>query len=239
MMIVGKKILESGLILGGSEANLKHSTYDLTVGEIVPIGKKAVAQRTENGGPTTYYIEPREMVWVLSREKFNMDKNVTGFATLRTSFTKVGILALNVGIIDPMFHGPISTALINFSDRSRRIDVGQKFFRVAFFAHDDVSAYHRGNESTERGEYVKHLEDVSYSDFSPSFLNIPNFDDDYYYGRFWRMLWRAAKENKWASIPILMFFAILLWFLLEQGFWTFFLNKWIWAAEQLKKLTPS
>ena len=70
------------------------------------------------------------MVWVLSKEEFNLPNTVTGIATLRTTYTKQGILALNVGIIDPNFEGPISTVLINFSDRPRRIKVGESFFSV-------------------------------------------------------------------------------------------------------------
>jgi deoxycytidine triphosphate deaminase len=116
-MIVGKQILERGLVNGGCESNLKNSTFDLTIGEIVPIGKKALQERRRNPNVPSVFLEPREMVWVLSREEFNMPADVTGFATLRTTFTKQGILALNVGIIDPLFKGPISTALINFSDR--------------------------------------------------------------------------------------------------------------------------
>jgi deoxycytidine triphosphate deaminase len=50
-------------------------------------------------------LEPREMVWILSKEEFALPKDVTGFATLRTTFTKQGILALNVGIIDPFLTG--------------------------------------------------------------------------------------------------------------------------------------
>jgi deoxycytidine triphosphate deaminase len=150
-MIVGNDILARGLIIGGSTQNLKNSTYDLTVGEIIPIGKDAVRARRKEP-PTTYYLEPREMVWVLSKEEFDLPKDVTGLATLRTTFTKQGILALNVGIIDSFFRGPISTALINFSDRPRRIDVGDRFFRVAFLEHDDVTAHHARDESLERGE---------------------------------------------------------------------------------------
>src|SRR5947209_3059299 len=140
-MIVGKSILDRGLVTGGGTSNLKNSTYDLTVGEIVPIGKRAMKERQRN--PTlSYFLDPREMVWVLSKEEFNIPATVTGLATLRTTFTKQGILALNVGIIDPFFQGPISTALINFSDQPRRIAVGDKFFRVAFFEHEDVTPHH-------------------------------------------------------------------------------------------------
>lgn len=109
------------------------------------------------------------MAWILSKEKFKMPKNVTGLATLRTTFTKQGILALNVGIIDPFFEGPISTALINFSDRPRRIDVDDKFFRVVFFEHEDVTSFHEGSENKEGLSYFKELESVSYTYFSRSF----------------------------------------------------------------------
>jgi deoxycytidine triphosphate deaminase len=171
--IVGNSILDRGLVKGGGLPNLKNSTYDLTVGEIMPIGNTAVTKR-RTSPRSSYFLEPREMVWVLSKEEFDMPATVTGLATLRT--TKLGILALNVGIIDPLFKGPISTALINFSDRPRRIAVGDKFFRVAFFEHDDVKAFNTQTESISKDNYVQWLETVSYSDFSRSFLNIPNFE---------------------------------------------------------------
>jgi deoxycytidine triphosphate deaminase len=225
-MIVGRDILASGLIVGGEERHLKHSTYDLTIGEIVPIGKKAVRARRKDGGPKTYYIEPREMVWVLSKEEFRMPAHVTGMATLKTSSTKLGLLALNVGIIDPLFTGPISTALINFSDKARRIDVGERFFRVAFFKHDDVSEFHPADENTERDTYIKHLENVSYTDFSPSFLNIPDFDDDYYFHRFWMMVWQGIIRNKIIAFLTAALFSIVFWYLFETGLWTFLKEKW-------------
>jgi deoxycytidine triphosphate deaminase len=113
-MITGRQILERGLIHEGTDHNLKNSTFDLTIGQIIPIGKRAFLSRRNRDLLAMYFLEPREMVWVLSKEEFSMPANVTGFATLRTTFTKQGILALNVGIIDPMFHGQISTALITF-----------------------------------------------------------------------------------------------------------------------------
>jgi deoxycytidine triphosphate deaminase len=154
-MITGRRILERGLIRDGTDQNLKNSTFDLTIGQIIPIGKRAFLSRRNKSLPAMYFLEPREMVWVLSKEEFRMPANVTGLATPRTTFTKQGILALNVGIIDPLFEGPISTALINFSDRPRRIDVGDKFFRVAFFEHDDVSEHHLVEENTNRKEYLR------------------------------------------------------------------------------------
>ncbi len=234
-MIVGQDILDNEYIKNGQKENLKHGTYDLTVGEIVPIGKQAIKERIKNPGLKTYYLEPREMVWVLSKEEFNMPPTVTGLATLRTTFTKAGILALNVGIIDPVFKGPISTALINFSDIPRRVEVGQKFFRIAFFEHEDVSNYHQKDENTDSENYLKHLIDVSYSEFSPSFLNIPNFDDEYYYHRFWKILRKGIFEKKLISAPLTLFTILLLWFLVDQGFDDFVIQKWILAGDIISK----
>lgn len=225
-MIVGDSILARGLVTGGSTENLKNSTYDLTVGEIVPIGKEGMKLRRKKPNVSPYYLEPREMVWVLSKEEFNMPGDVTGLATLRTTYTKQGLLALNVGIIDPFFRGPVSTALINFSDRPRQIAVGDKFFRVAFFEHEDVQKHHSATENTNRADYVKQLEDVSYADFKPSFLNIPTFNDDFYAQKFWGIIWSGMWSNKKVFIPVAFVLAILGWFLVHLGFVEFLASKW-------------
>lgn len=230
-MIVGQKILNHGLVVGGSAANLKNSTYDLTVGEIIPIGKDSAQVHADAKPIVTHYLEPREMVWILSKEEFRMPENITGFATLRTAFTKQGILALNVGMIDPLFHGPISTALINFSDRPRRIDVGDKFFRVAFFQHDSIKDFHGGNENISRENYLKELQKTSFADFSPSFLNIPKFDDNYYYEKFEDIVWHSIKKHKKTWMTVLIVSLVLIWFFIDKGLLTFLGEKFDWLGK--------
>jgi deoxycytidine triphosphate deaminase len=95
-MIVGQKLLDLQLVTGATRDNLKHGTLDLTIGSIVPIGKEVEAKKKQISEDGTCFLEPREMVLVLSKEEFNMPSNVTGLATLKTAFTKDGILALNV-----------------------------------------------------------------------------------------------------------------------------------------------
>jgi deoxycytidine triphosphate deaminase len=240
-MIVGDDILARGLVTGGTVANLKNSTFDLTVGEIIPIGKDAVRARTlatarREAPLARYFLEPREMVWVLSKEEFALPKDVTGLATLRTTFTKQGILALNVGIIDPFFRGPVNTALINFSDRPRSIEIGEKFFRVAFFEHSDVTAYHASDESLKRGAYIKDLETVSFSDFAPNFLNIPTFDDKYFEQKFLSVLWSAIIKNKKISIPVIAVILLVFLFLFHLGFWEYLMENLTSLGEVVKKL---
>lgn len=124
-LVVGNSILERGLVEDADAGNLKNASYDLTIGEIIPIGEQAHSSRQFGKKLETYFLAPREMVLVLSEESFNLPGDVTGHATLRTTFTKKGLLALNVGIIDPFFRGPISTALLKFSDRADPIRWGK------------------------------------------------------------------------------------------------------------------
>lgn len=221
-MIVGRDILNIGAIRGGSEANLKNSTFDLTIGKIVPIGEESVNEVHQGRSHVVYYLKPREIVFVLSTEEFDLPAYVTGLATLRTTYTKKGILALNVGIIDPFFKGPISTALINFSDRPRRIELGEKFFRVAFFEHFDVTKYRpSSDESVDRETYEKRLAEAAYSEFSPNFLNIPVFDDDFYNKRFGKSALQLIKRHWLFSGLIALYFFLQLMFLVEKGFLTY------------------
>jgi len=38
-LIVGSEIISRKLLVGGDQTNLKHATYDLTIGEIFPVDK--------------------------------------------------------------------------------------------------------------------------------------------------------------------------------------------------------
>ncbi len=226
-MIVGEKILEYELIDNVDRTALKNSTYNLRIGEIIPIGKQAIRERHKRKDPlTVYYVEPREMVWVVSKETLKMPKTVTGVATLRTHLTSQGILALSAGIIDPGYKGPISTALINFSDRPRRIEAGYGFMRIAFFEHEDISGFEHAGKPVPRYNYIRSLEDASVAEFSPNFMNIPSFDDDYYHEKFWSVLWSGIWNNKKYSIPAFAGLIIILLFLFEQGLAKFFFEKW-------------
>lgn len=223
-MITGDEILSRNLIKEHDKSSLKHSTYDLTIGHIIPVGKDAA--KSKDKSLSSYWVEPREMVWVLSKEEFDMPANVTGIATLRTTLTKAGILALNIGIVDPMFKGPISTALINFSDRPRRIDLGDKFFRVVFFEHNDVSKFHYRDENTVRAEYIKDIEKSSYADFSKNFLNVPEFNDKFYYDKFYNILFHGIFSQKKVFIPLFIVLFVFVWFLIDLGLMSFFKEKY-------------
>ena len=218
-IIIGIDILNRGLLRNADKRNLKNSTYDLTIGEIVPVGRQNVLSRSRsNGGLDMYFIEPREMVFILSKEEFELPATVTGLASLRTTFTKEGLLALNVGFIDPFFKGPISTALLNFSDRPVEIRAGDKFFRVMFFEHADVSEFRPDiDESINKERYIRDLEKKAYSEFPQTYLNAPRLDDKFYRENF-TLLVKQGALHTWVGRLILVAVAALIWQTYEDVF---------------------
>ena len=211
-IIVGDDILNRGLLRKADQGNLKNSTYDLTIGEIVPVGQQNVlSRRKPDGGVDMYFIEPREMVFILSKEEFELPATVTGLASLRTTFTKEGLLALNVGFIDPFFKGPISTALLNFSDRPVEIRTGDKFFRVMFFEHADVTKFKpETDESVRKEEYIRELEKKAYSEFPQTYLNAPRLDDAFYRENF-LLLMKQGLLHTWPGRIVILALMVLLY----------------------------
>jgi hypothetical protein len=68
-------------------------------------------------------------------EHFELPLEVTGYASVKTSTCFRGILALNTGIVDAGYRGPLSSTLINFSSQSQMLRAGDVFLRVSFHGH--------------------------------------------------------------------------------------------------------
>lgn len=136
------------------------TTYDATVGKII----------TDDGefDRKIYVLKPRGIVWIVSKEKFKIPHTITGITTLRTTWTRQGLLTLTVGIVDPGYEGYLSTAVINFGKTSFDIEKGDKFFRTAFFKHKEVEGINRQETLSNYTRGV--LKDRHY--FADTFLNI-------------------------------------------------------------------
>ena len=138
----------------------RSSTYDSHIGEI--ISKSGICQND------TYTLKPRSIVWLVSEERFDLPNNVTGLTTLRTTWTRKGILTLTVGIVDPCYNGPLTTAVINFGKNDFPIQKGDTFFRTAFFSHTPEDGVPRNEEENDYRKSV--VADSNH--FSESFLTI-------------------------------------------------------------------
>ena len=92
---------------------------------------------------------------MVSNERFNLPSNVTGLATLRTTWTHDGILTLNVGIVDPGWNGPLAAAVVNFSSSNFEVRKGETFLRVLFIDHKATDASKVLKETKAYENYIK------------------------------------------------------------------------------------
>jgi hypothetical protein len=126
-----------------------------------------------------HVLEPGGLAWVISKEEFTIkETSITALVTLRSGFTKKGMLALDVGLVDANFFGPIGTLVINFSTVPIRLDEDEEFFRVMFLKHDAVTGNHAPKvvQQTHQ-EYVQDILSNKIGSFSSTFLQTSELGD--------------------------------------------------------------
>jgi len=151
------------IVHGAVPAGERPTTYDATVGSIIRCGVE-IKQ-------TSFILPPRHIIWVVSAESFEMGDTTTGLATLKTQWTHQGVLALNVGIIDPGWNGPVAAAVVNFSSSDFVIEKGTPFFRILFIEHPPIPAAELKPVTFRRADYVRQITGYSRA-FSSTFLDM-------------------------------------------------------------------
>lgn len=157
------------------------STYDLRVGVIIAPNKTAPVKR---GAPTDsrimlqndgekFELPPKGIAWIVSLEDLKLPGNVTGHVDLVNEMSRKGLLAFNTGVIDPTYNGPISTVIINFSEKTRDLVIGERFFRVTFMEHGLVD---KTLDAQDRKKYITKLVDDS-RQFPSTFLDLDGIND--------------------------------------------------------------
>jgi deoxycytidine triphosphate deaminase len=160
VILISKEISERDLVHNRTLGGKRETTYDATVGEIIHNG---TTHKDE-----TFELPASGMVWVVSHERFALPPDLTGLATLRTTWTHSGILALNVGVVDPGWNGPLATAVVNFSSIPFEIKKGDGFLRVLFLKHlQSTASVHQ----IETDAYLRQIRDRS-AKIPKTFLSI-------------------------------------------------------------------
>ncbi|WP_225206055.1 dCTP deaminase domain-containing protein [Novosphingobium huizhouense] len=163
MVLTSQEVRGKGIVVGRVPEGERPTTYDATVGSIIRGG-------VEINGPT-YTLEPRQIIWLVSQETFDIGDSVTGLATLKTQWTHQGVLALNVGIVDPGWNGPLATAVVNFSNSPFEIKRGMPFLRLLFHSHAAIPATELRSKTVSKSDYIRQTLGQSRS-FAPTFLDM-------------------------------------------------------------------
>ena len=163
-LLSGEEIESLALVENSDDKALyRASTYNLSIGDIIPAGPAA--------GESEYILPPGGTVQVVSKELLKLPNNVTGHALLKNELCRKGVLAINIGVVDPGFHGPISSILINFGRRDFIVKRGAEFMRISFHLCNPSP---KANESPKyaRQQYVSQVRDGVAAYIAPTFLNM-------------------------------------------------------------------
>ncbi len=163
-LLSGEEIESLKLVENGDDASLyRASTYDLSVGDIIPAGR-------EVGGPD-FTLPSGGTVRVVSKESLKLPKDITGHALLKNELCRRGVLAINIGVIDPGFEGPISSLLINFGRRDFVVKQGSPFLRISFHRCPPSPKADKSQKYT-RQQYISNVQEEVAAYIAPTFLNI-------------------------------------------------------------------
>jgi hypothetical protein len=168
-LLSGEEIKVLKLVQDSPDDKLfRASTYDLSVGDIVPVGDKA---RLAFTGPS-YLLRPGGMVRVVSSEFLRLPDTITGHVLLRNRLCTKGVLAINIGVVDPGFEGPISSTLINFGKKEFAVTKGTAFLRVSFHHCPPSPKARDSKKYRDREEYLKEVRGDVDAYSADTFLNL-------------------------------------------------------------------
>jgi deoxycytidine triphosphate deaminase len=166
MFLNREEIKAAGIVSGAVPASSRPTTYDATIGDII--------FRGEVWRKDTFVLPKRGIVWVVSTEEFTFADTKTGLATLKTTWTHKGVLALNVGVVDPGWQGPLATAMVNLGSEPVPLKKGDAFFRVMVFQHNQTAP---DPKVKPRDIYIREIQDKS-TNFAPTFLDTESLVDE-------------------------------------------------------------
>lgn len=128
MALLSGEAIEARNILANAVAqSFRNASYDLRIDKIITPGAEE----------TIDFILPAQgMVEVISAERVQLPADVAGYALVKTSLCNQGILALNIGILDPGYSGRISSTLINFGKTDFALRQGDTFLRLTFHEYE-------------------------------------------------------------------------------------------------------
>jgi deoxycytidine triphosphate deaminase len=125
-MLSGQEIKAAALIQGAEESNYRAASYDLRVGRIIAPSGTGLFEGEE------FIIPPQGMIEVISAERVKLPKDIAGYTTLKNRLCNKGVLAISIGIVDPLYEGLMSSTLINFSRSAVPLRAGDTFLRLTF-----------------------------------------------------------------------------------------------------------
>lgn len=168
-MLKGEEIEALKIISGFRDDHARATSYDLSAGQIITSDGKTHA---------SHVIKKQGLVKVISKERIELPDDISGTVLVKTSMSDRGLLALNIGLIDPGYSGKIASYIINFSDDDQPLNQGDAFLRATFEKIDGKSKYGKSLSISDE-DYWSKSQISMVTGFSDKFLNYENILKDF------------------------------------------------------------
>ncbi|MDC6389213.1 hypothetical protein PP182_11015 [Maribacter sp. PR1] len=164
MILNHEELKQEKLIKNAIEGNYDNASYDLRISKIITV---------DGEEKTSHEMEPNSMVFVISKEKIKLPPDRIGYAFIKTRLSQRGIMANNIGIIDPQYNGYLSTVLTNFGKNKHLICEDGDFLRIT------ISKFNKPTKNKPLGfkmlskeHYVSMIKNKTMKYLDENFINI-------------------------------------------------------------------
>ncbi|WP_122745342.1 dCTP deaminase domain-containing protein [Pseudomonas viridiflava] len=113
--------------------NLRHSSYDLTVGDEYYIGHASAIFETQKLRPSqSIAIPPHAVCFILTAEIINLPLDVTARVSLRMTHIYAGMVLTSQPPFDPAYSGKVVVMLHNLSSACYHLKCGERVATIEF-----------------------------------------------------------------------------------------------------------
>lgn len=148
MILNYEQIKSKKLIQNFIDKNFDNASYDLRIDKIVTVSGSVKKKLN---------VEPNSIAVAISKETIKLPKNIIGHAFVKTRLSQNGIMANNIGVIDPGYDGPLSSVLVNFGKNAYGLNENDVFLRLTFSKFDEPNQ----NIDIEYGPFGKNEYEVN------------------------------------------------------------------------------
>jgi deoxycytidine triphosphate deaminase len=172
------------IITDGSDQCYRAASYDIRIGKILAVSADGRSEPCESD---SYWVPAQGMVEVISIETVKVPQNIAGYASVKTGLSRQGLLALNTGILDPGYEGPLSATLVNFGRANSLLSHGDTFLRLTFHEYDPPEDF-KAPTTEAPEEFLRKRKIEVAQNFSALFLNLNRHIEEAVRSAFWRNL---------------------------------------------------
>ncbi len=173
-IIIGDKVAQDAKNDYSAESSIQPCSVYLHVGEIyLPEQRKNKRGSETNPIKGPYSLEPGEVILVRTDEKLSIPSNIGGICFAPAQYSLKGLLIVNIGHIDPGYHGKLHYTVVNLGKENFIIEKNSPISKLLLFQLS-ADTCPRGSEKFIKVKDVDIPEIVhnSLPRLSKSFMNI-------------------------------------------------------------------